>query len=177
MSDERRVDLKTSPAYLSVGSNTGARETAVLSVPRILEESAIGRCARMSSLYETEPVGCAPMGRFINAVVEFEPLLCPGDLLKRLQTIEKWMGRRGGHNEPRELDIDIVTLGDALIDEGPLTVPHPRFRDRAFVLIPLGEIAPGFRCPVTGRDIGDLIASLPDEQGIEMISLRKVVFA
>jgi 2-amino-4-hydroxy-6-hydroxymethyldihydropteridine diphosphokinase len=131
----------------------------------------------MSSLYETEPVGCGLTGRFINAVVEFEPLLCPTDLLKRLQTIEKRMGRRGGHDEPRELDIDIVTLGDAVIETAGLTVPHPRFRDRAFVLIPLGEIAPRFRCPLTGRDIGELIASLPGEQGIEKISRRKAVFA
>ena len=177
MSDERGADLNASSAYLSVGSNLGNREIAVLGVPRLLEELGVGRCARISSLYETAPVGCAPMGIFINAVVEFEPLLCPGDLLKRLQAIEKQVGRKGGHDESRELDIDIVTLGDSIIRSETLTVPHPAYRDRAFVLIPLKEIAPRFTCPATGRCIDDIISSLSGNQRVAKVSARKAVFA
>ena len=129
----------------------------------------------MSSLYETEPVGCAPMNRFVNAVVEFEPLLCPADLLKRLQTIEKLAGRRGGHNEPRELDIDIIALGAAVIDMPDLVVPHPRYHERAFVLIPLFELAPRFRCPATGREIGEMLAAIAPRRGVSRISARKMI--
>jgi 2-amino-4-hydroxy-6-hydroxymethyldihydropteridine diphosphokinase len=177
MSDERGADLNASPAYLSVGSNVGKREIAVLGVPRLIEALGAGRRARISSLYETEPIGCAPMGIFINAVVEFEPLLCPWDLLKRLQAIEKQVGRRGGHNEPRELDIDIVTLGASVIQSEVLTVPHPAYRDRAFVMIPLKEIAPRFTCPATGRCIDDLISSLSGDQRVVKVSSRKTVLA
>jgi 2-amino-4-hydroxy-6-hydroxymethyldihydropteridine diphosphokinase len=177
VSDERGADLNPSPAYLSVGSNVGERERAVLGVPRALEELGVGRRARISSLYETEPMGCAPMGLFMNAVVEFEPLLCPGDLLKRLQAMERQMGRTGGHDEPREIDLDIVALGDSVIHSEALTVPHAAYRDRAFVLIPLKEIAPNFTCPVTGRCIDDLIRSLSTGQRVVKVSTRKTVLA
>jgi 2-amino-4-hydroxy-6-hydroxymethyldihydropteridine diphosphokinase len=177
VSDERGPDLSSSPAYLSVGSNVGEREISVLGVPRLLEELGVGRRARISSLYETEPIGCAPMGFFINAVVEFEPLLCAGDLLKRLQAIEMRMGRRSGHGEPRELDIDIVALGDSIIRSEALTVPHPAYRDRAFVLVPLEEIAPHFTCPATGRCIDDLILSLSGDQRVVKVSTRKTILA
>jgi 2-amino-4-hydroxy-6-hydroxymethyldihydropteridine diphosphokinase len=146
-----------------------------LTVQRVLERSGTGVNVRMSSLYETDPVDCGPMDRFVNAVVEFAPLLCGEDLLKRLQAIEKMLGRRGGHNEPRELDIDIVTLGDDVFDSGSLTVPHPRYRERGFVLVPLKELAPEFRCPATGRHIDDLLASLPSTGGIYRISSRRTI--
>jgi 2-amino-4-hydroxy-6-hydroxymethyldihydropteridine diphosphokinase len=117
------------------------------------------------------------MGLFINAVVEFESLLCPEDLLKRFKAIEKSAGRSGGHNEPRELDLDIVAIGDAAIRTGELTVPHPRYRERAFVLVPLMELVPDFACPETGRRIGDIVSSLPGEQGIVRVSSRRTVLA
>jgi 2-amino-4-hydroxy-6-hydroxymethyldihydropteridine diphosphokinase len=163
------------PAYLGLGANLGDREAAVLGAARALEASGIGCRVRLSSLYETEPVGCAPMDWFVNAVVEFEPLLCPADLLKRLQTIEKLAGRRGGHNEPRELDIDIIALGTAVIDAPDLVVPHPRFRERAFVLVPLQELAPRFECPATRRDIGKLLAAVAPCRGVSRISTRKTL--
>ncbi len=175
MSHQRGIDLTTRPAYLSIGSNLGKREIAVLSVPRIIEQAATGTNVRLSSLYETEPVGCLPMDRFVNAVVEFEPLLYGEDLLNRLQTIEKSLGRCGGHNEPRELDIDILTLGGQVFETKTLTVPHPRYRDRGFVLIPLKELAPGFVCPATGRRIDDLVEALPSSDGVVRISSRYTI--
>lgn len=175
MSDERGSDLILNLCYASVGSNVGEREAAVLRVPRVIEKSGAGRRVRMSSLYETAPVGCAPMGLFINAVVEFEPLLCAEDLLKRFKEIEKAAGRRSGRNEPRELDLDIVAFGSATIRTDALAVPHPRYRERAFVLVPLMEIAPGFVCPETGRGIGEMVASLPAGQGIARVSSRRAI--
>ena len=174
---ERGRDLIFNPSYVSVGSNVGNREAAVLEVPRMIEERGAGRRVRMSSLYETEPVGCAPMDLFINAVVEFESLLCAEDLLKRLKAIETAAGRSGGHNEPRELDLDIVALGTSLVRSGTLAVPHPRYRERAFVLVPLMEIAPDFICPETGRRIGDIVSSLSAVQRIVRVSSRKTVLA
>ncbi len=168
-------DPAPSPAYVGLGANLGDRESAILRAAGQLETSGIGRRVRLSSLYETRPVGCAPMNWFVNAVAEFEPLLCPADLLKRLQIIEKLAGRRGGHNEPRELDIDIITLGTALFDAPDLVVPHPRFRERAFVLIPLQELAPRFRCPATGQDIGEMLAAVTPCRGVSRISARKTL--
>ena len=177
MLDERGPDLILNPCYASVGANVGEREAAVLGVPRAIEEWGAGRFVRISSLYETAPVACAPMGFFINAVVEFESLLCPEDLLKRFKAIEKSAGRSGGHNEPRELDLDIIAIGDAAIRTGALTVPHPSYRERAFVLVPLMELAPDFVCPETGRRIGELVSSVSGTQGIVKVSSRRAVLA
>jgi 2-amino-4-hydroxy-6-hydroxymethyldihydropteridine diphosphokinase len=175
--DERGPDLIFNPCYASVGANVGDREAAVLGVPRAIEESGAGRCVRISSLYETAPVGCAPMGFFVNAVVEFESLLCPEDLLKRFKAIEKSAGRSGGHNEPRELDLDIIAIGDAAIRTDALTVPHPSYRERAFVIVPLMELAPDFVCPETGRRIAELVSSVSGTQGIVKVSSRRAVLA
>lgn len=177
MLDERGPDLILNPCYASVGSNVGDREAAVLGAARTIEESGAGRSVRISSLYETAPVGCDPMGLFINAAVEFESLLCPEDLLKRFKAIEKSAGRSGGHNEPRELDLDIVAIGSTVIRSGALTVPHPRYRERGFVLVPLSELSPDFVCPETGRRIGELLLALPGTQGIVKVSSRRAVLA
>lgn len=163
------------PGYLGLGANLGDRETTVLTAAKLLETAGIGRSIRVSSLYETEPVGCGPMDPFVNAVVQFEPLLYPRDLLNRLQTIEKLMGRSGGHNEPRELDIDIIALGTTVIEDRDLVVPHPRFRERAFVLIPLKELAPQFACPVTGQSIDELLDAIAPHRGVTRIGARKTL--
>lgn len=177
MSHKRSVDLIHSPTYLSVGSNVGDREETVLGVARDLERLGIARRVRMSSLYETEPVGVRPMREFVNAVIELQPLLSPVDLLNRLQALEKVKGRVGGHNEPRELDIDIVAMGETSIQTKELTVPHPCYRERAFVLVPLRELAPTFRCPATGQSVNELLETLREHHGLSMISTRRVVFA
>ena len=155
----------------------GERESAVAAVPRLLEQGGLGGRVRISSLYETAPVGVPEMPFFVNAVVEFEPLLLPGDLLKRLKEMEKAGGRTGGRADPRPLDIDIVAWGGTVFHSDLLTIPHPRYRERAFVLIPLGELSPFFVCPETGRSIGDLISSLPGGQRVSRVSSRKTVFA
>ena len=162
---------------MSVGSNLGERERTVLSVARLLETERIGHRIRSSSLYETRPVGVNAMDDFINAVIELQPLLYPEDLLKRLQDLEKRLGRRGGHNAPRRIDIDIVAFGRERVESERLTVPHPRYRERAFVLVPLREVAPGFRCPVTNVPVGELIDALPSGQQVAKVSSRRMSFA
>jgi 2-amino-4-hydroxy-6-hydroxymethyldihydropteridine diphosphokinase len=163
-------------AYLALGSNVGSREQTVLGAVRRLAASGI-RPHALSSLYESEPAEGVGGGRFINAVVEVRSLLCPEDLLNRLKSIEKSLGRTGGHNLPREIDIDIISVGDLILETETLTVPHPRFGDRAFVLLPLKEIAPAFVCPRTGRSIDRLIGTLADKQTVVRASGRCVVSA
>ncbi|MCK5713058.1 MAG: 2-amino-4-hydroxy-6-hydroxymethyldihydropteridine diphosphokinase, partial [Hyphomicrobiaceae bacterium] len=113
--------------------------------------------------------------RFINAVVKVRPLLYPGDLLKRLKTIERTMGRTSGHNQPREIDIDIVSYGDTILEAADLTIPHPRFGKRAFVLLPLQEIAPDFCCPLTGRRLGQLKELLREDHAVSRVSGRSII--
>ena len=170
---ERPHERAATTAWLGLGSNVGAREANVLAAARVLRglsEDAI----HLSALFETTPVGCEPMRDFVNAVAQVRTLHSPGDLLKRVQAIERMMGRSGGHNEPRELDIDIIAVGDRVVDTSDLTLPHPRFAQRSFVLVPLQEIAPHFRCPATGRHIDELVDSLPSREGIRKISARAI---
>ena len=160
--------------YLGLGSNLGRRERSVFRAWRLVEAAGV-RVTAFSSLYESEPAEGADGGPFVNAVAEVRTLLCPEDLLNRLKTIEKSMGRTGGHNRPREIDIDILCIGDAVVDTAGLSIPHPRLGGRAFVLLPLQEIAPGFRCPSTGRSIDRLIELLGADTGVTRISGRHMV--
>jgi len=163
------------PTYLSLGSNLGGRESNVLRALRLIEDDGAAVVRSRSGLYETAPVGEGVQGYFINAVAEIRPLHYPLDLLKRLKTIEKKLGRTGGHDRPREIDIDIVSFGPLIINTTDLTLPHPRFAERAFVLIPLREIAPGYVCPSSGRAVGDLIDSLETGQAVYRVSGRDLI--
>jgi 2-amino-4-hydroxy-6-hydroxymethyldihydropteridine diphosphokinase len=110
-----------------------------------LRLESLGRVARRSSLYSTEPVGFADQPRFVNAVVALETELSPRELLDRLLELELEFGRDrsgGVENGPRTLDLDILLLGDVEISEPGLDIPHPRLEERAFVLVPLREISP-----------------------------------
>lgn len=173
MFDKKRYDLTEGPAYLGLGSNIGARESNIIRAVSLID-SRTTRVTATSSLYETEPVGCEPMRDFVNAVVEVRTLLCAEDLLKRLQALEIQLGRRSGHNKPRTLDIDIIAFAGLVIRSGELATPHPRYHERMFVLEPLREIAPEFRCPVTGRGIAAMIARLSPDQTVTRISSRRI---
>lgn len=173
MFDKKRYDLSEGHAYLGLGSNIGTRESNVIRAAGLID-SRTTRVTAASSLFEAEPVGCRPMRDFVNAVIEVRTLLCAGDLLKRLQALEIQAGRRTGHNEPRTLDIDIITFGGLVIRSDELSIPHPRYHERMFVLAPLREIAPEFRCPVTGRGIAAMIARLSPDQAVTRISSRHI---
>jgi len=168
--------VKTPSGYLGIGSNVGSRERLVFEALRRVQAAGVP-VVSVSSLYETDPAEGAGGGAFINAVAEVRPLLCPGDLLNRLKTIEKSMGRTGGHNQPREIDIDVLSLGDTVVETEALTIPHPRLDKRAFVLVPLKEIAPEFRCPLTRRSIDDMIESLGPGITITRVSGRRIIAA
>jgi 2-amino-4-hydroxy-6-hydroxymethyldihydropteridine diphosphokinase len=129
---------------------------------------------RRSSWYRAAPLPAADQPWYINAVAQVECSLPPPGLMALLLAIEAEFGRRrGGANEARVLDLDLIDFRGEILNraadaDGPaLQLPHPRLAERAFVLLPLGEIAPDWRHPETGMAIGDLIAGLPPGQQIE----------
>src|SRR5512135_2237995 len=124
---------------------------------------ALGRVIARSSLYSTAPVGYAEQPRFFNAAVTLETELTPFELLGALLLIEKDFGRnrvQNFQNGPRTLDLDILLYDDFVIGGATLEIPHPRLAERAFVLIPLNEIAPTAVDPRTGRSMSELLKSL-----------------
>jgi 2-amino-4-hydroxy-6-hydroxymethyldihydropteridine diphosphokinase len=115
------------------------------------------RLARVSSLYRSAPVGYLDQPHFTNAVAQIETAIAARALLDQLLAIERRYGRvRDFLNAPRTLDLDIVLYGNCIVDEPGLTIPHPRAHERAFVLVPLAEIAPDAVIPGRGR-VSDLV--------------------
>ena len=145
---------------VALGSNLGDRRAHLdFAVSKL---QALLRGLRVSRYYDTVPVGVpGPQGLYLNAAAVGGTLLGARQLLEALQGIEQARGRERPYvNAPRTLDLDVILFGDRVIDEPGLIVPHPRFRERRFVLDPLAEISPDLVDPVTGRTVGDLAASL-----------------
>ena len=130
-------------AYIAIGANLGEPVATVLEAMHDLGALSGVRLVGRSSLYRSAPLACSGPD-YINAVVEISTVLTAPALLAELQQLEKMAGRqRPYRNAPRTLDLDLLTYGDAHIDSATLVVPHPRMNERAFVLLPLAEIAPG----------------------------------
>jgi 2-amino-4-hydroxy-6-hydroxymethyldihydropteridine diphosphokinase len=152
-------------AVIAVGSNLGDRRAAIrFAVERlgpVLADLAI------STVVETEPEGegLEDQPLFLNAVMVGETSLSARELLDRMLEIEAEFGRtRPSPGAARTLDLDLVLLGDTIVHQPGLEVPHPRFRDRFFVLGPLAELAPDMRDPVTGLRVWELLRSLLRDQ-------------
>lgn len=129
-------------AYLGLGANLGDPATSVRQAMDAIAAVEGVRLLKRSSLYRTAPLDCSGPD-FVNAVVEIETVLTAPALLRALQHIEHLSGRkRPSRNAPRTLDLDLLIYGDARIESEALIVPHPRLNERAFVLLPLAEIAP-----------------------------------
>jgi 2-amino-4-hydroxy-6-hydroxymethyldihydropteridine diphosphokinase len=128
-------------AYLSLGSNLGDREAHLRAGVAAV---ALRDPHRVSPLYETEPVGGPAQGPYLNVVVELETGASPRELLARCQAAEAAAGRvRTVRFGPRALDADVLVVDDLCVDDDDLVVPHPRMRERRFVLQPLADLAPG----------------------------------
>lgn len=149
-------------AYLSLGANLGDRAATLRQAVRDL--ATLGDVRRVSSLYETEPIGYIDQPNFLNAVVELETALEPLDLLAGTSAIEQAHGReRSFANAPRTLDIDILFYDDRIVLEPALQIPHHLLNIRAFVLVPLAEIAPDLRHPALRVSASEMLAELTDE--------------
>lgn len=165
-------------AYLSIGSNIGERlkfiEQAV---------SFLGLCEEIdvvqtSALYETEPWGVKDQNWFLNVAVEINTTLSPQDLLVKCNQIESTLGRNRDVEKrwgERTVDIDIVFYGKQIINTDILVVPHTRMHERAFVLVPMLEIAPEFVHPIFNKSMVDLYESLVDVEDVFLYGTRSVI--
>ena len=161
--------MKMRTAYIGLGANlpspAGPPEATLAgAVSRMV---SLGRITAKSSLYSTAPVGYAAQPRFVNAVVALETQLEARELLDALMAIELDFGRDRENailNGPRTLDLDILLLGDLQINEPGLEIPHPRLAKRAFVLVPLNEIAPEAIDPRSGKKMAELLKRLTDDR-------------
>jgi 2-amino-4-hydroxy-6-hydroxymethyldihydropteridine diphosphokinase len=141
---------------VAMGSNVGDRAAHLAYGIRRLQDVLSDLVA--STFHETDPEGVPPQARFLNAAVVGHSELSATDLLDRLLTIERECGReRPFVGAPRTLDLDLLLVADEVHDSPHLTLPHPRFRERLFVLEPLAEIAPDLRDPVTGNTVLELL--------------------
>jgi 2-amino-4-hydroxy-6-hydroxymethyldihydropteridine diphosphokinase len=156
-------------AFVAFGGNVGdARDTIARAIAAFCDGTHVTVLAR-SSDYRTPPWGVTHQAPFVNACIEVETRLSPRGLLDRAQDVERSFGR-DRHNEtrwgPRTLDIDILAFDDQRIDDPMLVLPHPRLFERAFVLVPLVEIAPD--AAIGGRSLREALERL-DQSGIDRL--------
>lgn len=157
--------------YLSLGSNVGDRAANLRTAIEKLSE--VGTVEAISGFYETEPVETGPQPWFLNCVVKVETEKMPRQLISAILALEQSMGRqRRQEKAPRTIDIDVLLFGSSVIELPSLTVPHPRFHERRFVLEPLAEIAPDVRHPVFKRSIRELRDALTAGQQVKKFEAK-----
>ena len=155
--------------YLALGTNLGDRLVNLQAVISALPPTV--RPITCSAVYETEPWGYTDQPAFLNQVLSCETGLPPKELLVRLKTLETTLGRKHTfHYGPRKIDIDILFYNDLILETPTLTIPHPRMHQRAFVLVPLADIAPDLRHPRLGKTVRELLAET-DQTGVKLFRI------
>ena len=155
--------------FLSLGSNLGDRAANLHRALGELAASGI-EVVRVSPLYRTEPVDFRPQPWFVNCVAEVDTELLPLRLMSTLQTIERRLGRRrAAQKGPRPIDLDILFYENAVVRTTALTIPHERVAERKFVLIPLCELTPNLRHPVTRRTVAEMLSETNDRSQVTRV--------
>jgi len=151
--------------YLGLGTNLGDRQANLDKALSLLSQR-LGKL-RVSSVYDTEPIGNVNQPRFLNMVCQAYTNLAPAELLALAKGIELKLGRAFHKSSaPRPIDVDILFYGDQVVETPELVIPHPRLTERAFVLIPLAELAPEFVHPVKGKTVKELLEIVKEKQGV-----------
>jgi len=156
-------------AYIGLGANLGNREETIDAAVAAVGLIDGVELRAVSALYETEPIG-PPQPRYLNGALSVDTVLSAPELLRGLLAVERRLGRvrvETERNAPRTIDLDLLLHGESIWREADIEVPHPRLLERAFVLVPLLEIAPNLRHPVTGC----LLASSPSIRSSSSIAL------
>ncbi|MCE7975008.1 MAG: 2-amino-4-hydroxy-6-hydroxymethyldihydropteridine diphosphokinase [Leptolyngbya sp. PLA1] len=156
------------PAAVALGANLGDRAGTIRAALGLLGGLPGTRVVHASDLFETPPVGPGEQGLYLNAAAVLETTLAPQGLLDGMLEIERALGRNRARAErwgPRVIDLDLLLYGGATLAEPGLQIPHPRMHERAFVLVPLAQVAGDWTVPGTGRTVGDL-ARGADARGI-----------
>jgi 2-amino-4-hydroxy-6-hydroxymethyldihydropteridine diphosphokinase len=156
------ADLTT--VYLGLGSNLGNRENNLEEALKLLGQRM--KLGKISTIYDTAPLGNTSQPRFLNIACEVFTRLSPEGLLALVKGIEQKMGRYSRSGEPRIIDIDILLYGDLVMDTRDLKIPHPGITEREFVLVPLSEIAPDAVHPVTGKTVRQMREAIKEKQGV-----------
>lgn len=151
--------------YVGLGSNLGDRAANIEAAIEHLKKIEGLRIKKVSSLYETEPVGGPPQGKFLNGVVCVETSLSPWELLGELKVVEGRLGRKSTVPDgPRTIDLDILLYRDLVVETEDLKIPHPRMDQRRFVLEPLAEIAPEVVHPRLKKKVSHMLEEITQNE-------------
>lgn len=159
--------MKPYSVFIGLGSNVGERQLFLNAAAQALKSLPDTKVIWYSSVYESDPYGNTDQPKFLNAVGEIETSLDPPQLLDAIKEIEKQVGRTAAERwGPREIDLDILLYDGLVFRDERVTVPHPEFEKRKFVLVPLREIAPDLVHPVSGMTVNELAESCPDHSRV-----------
>ena len=157
--------------YLLLGGNLGNKRDIFAQAKQLISQQ-IGRVTGQSAIYETEPWGFESSDLFWNQVLEITTTLTPVEVLAQTQQIENTLGRirKSDQYVSRIIDIDILFIGDLVIQTEKLIIPHPRIQERRFALVPLCELVPALLHPVFEKTIEQLLNDCPDKLNVEKVT-------